>query len=224
MEKMSKSKLNGVSPDEIIEEFGADALRLYEMFMGPFEREKLWNTDAVNGCRRFLNRFYDTVYSDKVVDAPNISALRLAHRLVDTVTKDIEAMQFNTAIARMMEFLNAFIPLDAYPKSCLKMAVQMLYPFAPHIAEELWEELGEKGTIAYAPTPVALPEYLIDETATYVIQINGKLRGRLELPKDRTEGELMALIRSQPEMEKHLTGEIVKTIFVPNKLLNIVMK
>lgn len=224
MEKMSKSKLNGVSPDEIIEEFGADALRLYEMFMGPFEREKFWNTDAVNGCRRFLNRFFDMVYSDKVSDEPNLEASKLAHRLVDAVTKDIDSLQFNTAIARMMEFLNGFIPLNNYPRNCLKMAVQMLYPFAPHIAEELWEELGEKQSLTYAPIPVVDPQYLVDDTAIYVVQVNGKLRARLELPKDKSENELMDLIRQKPEMEKHLSGEIIKTIFVPNKLLNIVLR
>lgn len=224
MEKMSKSKLNGVSPDEIIEEFGADALRLYEMFMGPFEREKFWNTDAVNGCRRFLNRFYDMVYSEKVSDEMNEEAFKLAHRLVDAVTKDIDNLQFNTAIARMMEFLNAFIPLPTYPRVCLKMAVQMIYPFAPHIAEELWSELGETQSLTFVPLPIVDPKFLVDDTAVYVVQINGKLRGRFELPKDKTEDELMALVRQKPEMEKHLAGEIIKTIFVPNKLLNIVLK
>ena len=224
MEKMSKSKLNGVSPDDIIEEFGADALRLYEMFMGPFDREKLWNTDAVNGCKRFLNRFYDMVYSDKISSEETADALKLTHRLVDTITKDIEQLQFNTAIASMMEFINAFIPLATYPKSCLKRAVQMLYPFAPHIAEELWQHLGETKTLDKAPIPPVDPKYLTDETALYIIQINGKLRGRLELPKDRTEAELLALVREQPEVQKHLTGQINKTIFVPNKLLNIVLK
>ena len=224
MEKMSKSKLNGVSPDEIIEEFGADALRLYEMFMGPFEREKIWSTDAVNGCKRFLNRFFDLVTSDKITREANTEALKLGHRLVDHVTKDIEAMQFNTAIAHMMEFLNAFIPLNAYPHEVLKMAVQMLSPFAPHIAEELWEHLGEKELLTYAPLPIVDPKYLVDDTATYVVQINGKLRGKFDLPKDRTEEEILRLARSQPEVTKHLQGEIVKTIFVPNKLLNIVLK
>lgn len=224
MEKMSKSKLNGVSPDEIIEEFGADSLRLYEMFMGPFDREKLWSTEAVSGCRRFLNRFYDMVVSDKVCEEETVEALKLAHRLLDTVTRDIEAMQFNTAIARMMEFLNAFIPLESYPRSCLKMAVQVLSPFAPHIAEELWQELGEPGSITYAPIGAVDPKFLVDDTAIYIVQVNGKLRGRFELPKDRTEEQLMALVREKPEMEKHLAGEIIKTIFVPNKLLNIVMK
>lgn len=223
-EKMSKSKLNGVSPDEIIEEFGADALRLYEMFMGPFDREKLWSTDAVTGCRRFLNRFYDMVFSEKVTEETTVEALKLSHRLVNTVTQDIESLQFNTAIARMMEFINGFIPLDKYPKSCLKMAVQMLYPFAPHLAEECWQQLGEGHSIAYAPIPPVDPQYLVDDTATYVVQINGKLRGRFELPKDKTEEELMKLVRSQPELEKYLEGVVVKTVFVPNKLLNIVMK
>jgi len=222
MEKMSKSKLNGISPDEIIEEFGADALRLYEMFMGPFEREKVWNTDAVNGCKRFLNRFFDMVYSDKVTDREDTDALKLTHRLVHAVTHDLEVLQFNTAIAHMMEFLNAFIPLDAYPRSCLKMAVQMLYPFAPHIAEELWQHLGGASTITFVPIPDIDPKYLVDDVAMYVIQINGKLRGRFELPKDKTEKELMNLVRNHPDIEKHLTGEIAKTVFIPNKLLNIV--
>ena len=223
MDKMSKSKLNGVSPDEIIEEFGADALRLYEMFMGPFEREKVWNTDAVTGCRRFLNRFFDMVHSDKVTDAPLEEASKWTHRLVDKVTKDIEALQFNTAIAHMMEFLNGFIPLPAYPRACLKMAVQMLYPFAPHIAEELWEALGESQSITYVPIPPVDLKYLIDERAMYIVQINGKVRGKFDLPKDQTEEELLSYIRSQPEVEKHLIGNIVKTVFVPNKLLNIVL-
>lgn len=222
MEKMSKSKLNGVSPDEMIEEFGADALRLYEMFMGPFDREKVWNTDAVNGCRRFLNRFYDMVFSDKVVPHETPQALKLAHRLLHKVTQDIEQMQFNTAIAAMMEFINDFIPLSEYPAPCLKMAVQALYPFAPHIAEEMWRHLGESESLTYAPLPAIDPKHLVDDHALYVVQINGKLRGRFELPKDRTEKELMALVRQNPDVEKFIVGEVVKTVFVPNKLLNIV--
>ena len=224
MEKMSKSKLNGVSPDEIIEEFGADALRLYEMFMGPFDREKVWSTDAVNGCKRFLNRFFDMVHSDKVTQEASLEALKLGHRLVNHVVADIESMQFNTAIAHMMEFLNAFTALPNYPKEVLKMAIQMLYPFAPHITEELWEHLGETELLAYAPLPAVDTQYLVDATATYVVQINGRLRGRFDLPKDRTEEEILTLAKAQPEVMKHLQGDIIKTIFVPNKLLNIVMK
>lgn len=223
-EKMSKSKLNGVSPDEMIEEFGADALRLYEMFMGPFDREKIWNTDAVNGCKRFLNRFFDLVHSEKINEDPTEAALRFGHRLVASVTKDVEQLQFNTAIAHMMEFLNDFSPLPSYPRSVLKMAVQVLYPFAPHIAEELWEYLGEQQTLTYCPLPAVDPQYLVDTVVTYVVQINGKLRGRFDLPKDQSENQLLDFIRQKPEITKYLQNEIEKVVFVPNKLLNIVVK
>ena len=183
MEKMSKSKLNGVTPDEIIAEYGADALRLYEMFMGPFDKEKIWNTDSVNGCKRFLNRFYDMAFSEKVVDEEILEGLKLGHLLVSNVEKDIESMQFNTAIAKMMEFLNAFLPLEKYPKSVVKMAVQVLYPFAPHIAEEAWEHLGGEGSLTWAAFPKVDLQYLVQDSATYIVQFNGKIRGKFELPK-----------------------------------------
>lgn len=223
-EKMSKSKMNGVGPDDIIEEFGADALRLYEMFMGPFDREKIWSTDAVNGCKRFLNRFFELVHSDKVTENPSEESLKLGHRLVNAVTKDIEAMQFNTAIARMMEFLNDFSPLPSYPRPILKMAIQMLYPFAPHLAEELWAHLGDHRSLTYFPLPTVDPQYLVDTRATYVVQINGKLRGRFDLPTGKTEEELMDFVRQQPDIAKYLQGGISKVVYVPNKLLNIVVK
>ncbi|HEY5259032.1 MAG TPA: leucine--tRNA ligase [Rhabdochlamydiaceae bacterium] len=224
IDKMSKSKLNGVSPDEMIEDFGADALRLYEMFMGPFDKEKLWITDAVTGCRRFLGRFYDLYYSDKVSDEDNEpEAIKLAHRLVHDVEKDIEGMQFNTAIAKMMEFMNAFAPLAHYPVSALKMIVKVLYPFAPHIAEELWEHLGGTESLTYAPFPTYDPAYLIDDTVLYVVQVNGKVRGKWELPKDKSQEELLAFIRTQPQIAKHIAGEIAKVIYIPNKLLNLVI-
>ncbi|MBS0621193.1 MAG: leucine--tRNA ligase [Verrucomicrobia bacterium] len=222
IDKMSKSKLNGVTPDEMLEDYGADSLRLYEMFMGPFDKEKLWNRDAVTGCYRFLNRFYDLIYSEKVTDEETEETLKLGHRVVHHVEKDIEAMQFNTAIAKMMEFINAFAPLPKYPKSVLRMFTQALYPFAPHIAEEAWEHLGGEETITYAPFPLVNPAYLIDETILYVIQVNGKVRGKWMLPKDKGEEELLAFIKTQPNIAKFLTGEITKVVYVPNKLLNIV--
>jgi leucyl-tRNA synthetase len=224
IDKMSKSKLNGVSPDEMIEEFGADSLRLYEMFMGPFDREKIWNTDAVMGCRRFLNRFYDMGFSSKITDDTTEEALVLGHKLLHQVTKDIEAMQFNTAIARMMEFLNAFLPLASYPKVVVKMATQALHPFAPHIAEEIWQRLGENSSIAHAPLAKIEEKYLIEDTAIYVVQVNGKLRGRLELPKGKTQEEILDLAKNDPAVAKHISGTIANVIFVPNKLLNIVVK
>ena len=224
VEKMSKSKLNGVVPDEVVEEFGADALRMYEMFMGPLEKEKIWNTDAVSGCKRFLNRFYDLAVSEKLTDEESEEALRLGHRVVDAVAKDIAALSFNTAIAKMMEFMNDFTKLDRYPKSVVLMVAQALMPFAPHIAEEVWELLGGKGELAHAPYPEVDPKYLVDESVTYVVQVNGKVRGRFDFPKDETEAVIMEAAKADPSIQKHVDGkEIRKVIFVPNRLLNIVV-
>lgn len=225
VEKMSKSKLNGVNPDDIIDEFGADSLRLYEMFMGPLEKEKIWNTDAVNGCRRFLSRMYDLVTSDLVVNEDSEEALRLGYRLVEGVKNDTEKLLFNTAIAKMMEFINAFSKLPAYPRRVLKMAVQALGPYAPHVASEMWEILGETSDLAYAPYPEVDEKYLVDEMSTYVIQVNGKVRGRVELPKDQTEDVILEAAKGHPSVSKYLNDvAIAKVIFVPNKLLNVVIK
>ncbi|WP_068466440.1 leucine--tRNA ligase [Candidatus Protochlamydia phocaeensis] len=224
IEKMSKSKLNGVTPDEIIQEYGADALRLYEMFMGPLEKEKIWNTDAVSGCRRFLNRFYDMAFSEKVSNEVSEEALRMGHRLVHGVKKDIESLQFNTAIAKMMEFMNEFTKLPLYPRIVVRMATQALAPFAPHLAEEVWQQLGYEDSLAYALFPEIEEKYLQDEVITYVVQINGKLRGRFELPKDQTQETVLEAARQHPHIKQFIEGkEINKVIFVPNKLLNIVL-
>jgi leucyl-tRNA synthetase len=224
IEKMSKSKLNGVTPDDIIEEFGADALRLYEMFMGPLEKEKVWNTEAVTGCRRFLNRFYDLVTSEKVSDQESEEALKLGHRLVHGVCQDIQQLHFNTAIAKMMEFMNEFSKLEHYPRKVLKMAIQTLAPFAPHLAEESWEMLGFREPLSYAPYPEINPDYLQDEMITYVVQVNGKLRGRFELPKDQTESFILEAAKKHPAISKFIEGAAIKkVIFVPNKLLNLVI-
>jgi leucyl-tRNA synthetase len=224
IDKMSKSKLNGVTPDDMVEEFGADSLRLYEMFMGPFDKEKIWNTDAVSGCRRFLQRFYEMALSDKLSDESSEEALRLGTRLVHLVVKDIEQLSFNTAIARMMEFVNAFTKLPSYSKQALRMATQVLFPFAPHIASEIWEMLGEKEMIDFVPLPTVLEKYLQEDEATFVIQVNGKVRARVVLPKDETKESLLALAKEDAHVQKYLSqGKIIKTIFVPEKLLNIVV-
>jgi leucyl-tRNA synthetase len=224
IDKMSKSKLNGITPDEVIQEYGADALRLYELFMGPMEKEKVWSTDSVSGCKRFLNRFYDMAFSEKLSDESSEEGLRLAHRLVDGVGKDIEQLQFNTAIAKMMEFLNDFTRLPAYPRECVRMAVQALAPFAPHLAEEAWEHLGEKGSLSLTPFPKAEPKYLEVSSITYVVQVNGKLRGRFDLPKDQPESVVASAAKQIPLIQKYLDGQtLTKVVFVPNKLLNFVI-
>ena len=224
IEKMSKSKLNGITPDEIIEESGADALRMYELFMGPFDKEKIWNQDSVNGCKRFLNRYFEMIYSDKVSDEEEEEAMKLAHRIVYAVLQDIEGLQFNTAIAKMMEFVNNFTVLEKYPKKALSMFTQVLYPFAPHITEEAWEHLGQEGDLAYAPYPEVDPKYLQDQTALCVVQVNGKLRGKWLFPRDQTQEEVMAFIQTQPQIRKHTVGLIKKIVYIPNKLINLVIE
>lgn len=232
IDKMSKSKLNGVTPDEIIEEYGADSLRLYEMFMGPFDKEKIWNYDAVHGCRRFLNRYFELIVSEKVVaeeDSAQIpeeqmkEAMKLAHRVVNAVEKDIEAMQFNTAIAKMMEFMNAFAPLPAYPQKALKMLTVALAPFAPHIAEEAWEHLGGLTSLAREPFPTVDPEMLVDDMVMIVVQVNGKVRGKWLMPKDQDEKAILRFIETQPQIAKHIAGTVKKVVYVPNKILNFVV-
>jgi len=225
IDKMSKSKLNGISPDEIIEEFGADSLRMYEMFMGPLEKEKIWNTEAVTGCKRFLTRFYDMVHSEKVSDETSDAALKLGLKLVSGVTSDIENLQFNTAIAKMMEFINEFTKLESYPKTVLMMATQCLMPFAPHLAEDAWEVLGVNEPLSSYPYPEVDEKLLEEATTTYVVQVNGKLRGRFELPKDQTEAVVFAAAKSNPLVLKHLEGrQVLRVVFVPNRLLNLVVE
>ena len=222
IEKMSKSKLNGVSPTEVIEEFGADALRLYCMFMGPIDKEKVWNTDSVSGCRRFLNRFFEMATSDKVVEGGE--GLKFAHRLVAGVEHDIEHLHFNTAVSKMMTFINDISREKSYSKEGVLMAIQALAPMAPHIAEELWQHFGQEGLVMNAPWPKVDPSYLEDDSVTYVVQVNGKVRGRFDLPKDQDQETILQLAKEAPAVSKHLTGQIAKVIFVPNKLLNIVVK
>lgn len=221
---MSKSKLNGITPDAIIEEYGADSLRLYEMFMGPFDKEKLWNTDAVNGCYRFLNRVFDLCNSPKISEEDTEESLRLSHLLVSGVINDIDKMLYNTAISKMMEFMNAFAPLKKHPVNAIKWLLQMIYPFAPHIAEEGWELIGMKNRIIEEPYPVPNEKYLENSQVTYVVQVNGKVRGRIDSEKDKSKDEILALAREEPNIKKFLSEEILKVIFVPNKLLNIVVK
>jgi leucyl-tRNA synthetase len=224
IEKMSKSKLNGLTPDEIIEEYGADALRMYELFMGPFDKEKIWNQDSVSGCKRFLNRYFDMIYSDKVCDDEFEEAMKLTHRVFYAVARDIEGLQFNTAIAKMMEFMNNFTALEKYPKKALLMFTQALSPFAPHITEEAWEHLGGEGELSYAAYPEVNPEYLQDQTALCVVQINGKLRGKWLFPRDQTQEEVLAFIKAQPQIRKHVVGSIKKVVYIPNKLINLVVE
>ena len=149
--------------------------------------------------------------------------MRLVHRVVYAVEQDIASLQFNTAIAKMMEFMNGFSALPRYPRKGLQMFTQILYPFAPHIAEEAWQALGEKESLTYLPYPKIDPKYLEDDSILYVAQVNGKLRGKWLLPKEMGQEEVVAFMKAQPPVAKYLTGQIQKVVFVPGKLINIVV-
>ncbi len=223
IEKMSKSKLNGVSPDGIIQEYGADAFRLAVSFIGPLEKEKIWNSEVLNGCRKFLCKAFELVSRNKVSDQENEAVTKLVHRLVAKARQDLEALQLNTLIAKMMEFINEVSFLETLPKQAVEWFVQVLSLYAPHLGEEMWKMLGHDESILLSKFPEPDPQYLVDEVVTYVVQVNGKLRGRLELPRDRSKEELIQLATNHPNVARFLGGaKVQKTVVVPNKLLNFV--
>ncbi len=223
VEKMSKSKLNVVSPDEIVEESGADALRLYLMFMGPLDKDKVWETSGVNGCRRFLSRFYDLATSPRLYDETTEEALRLGHVAIAGVTRDIEALHFNTAISKLMEFVNNFSKLERYPREVLRMVTQLLAPLAPHMAEEIWEMLGGEGSVMFAPWPHVDHTYLEQATITYVVQVNGKVRARISVPTGADEETIETMARREKAVRKYISAPnvVVEQVkIVPNQIIS----
>jgi leucyl-tRNA synthetase len=222
---MSKSRGNVVNPDDIIRDFGADSLRLYEMFMGPLRETKLWRTKGVEGCSRFLARSY-RLFDSCTDQPPTDEQLRTVHKCIAKVTEETENLRFNTAIAAMMEFTNAATKWEQRPKAVLRPFVLLLSPYAPHVSEELWERLGNQASNAYEAWPVADPTYLKQDTFTLAVQVNGKMRGKIELSADAQKEEAVAAALGNEKISKFLPLEtsIKKVIFVPGKVLNIVAK
>ncbi len=230
--KMSKSRGNVINPDDVEARFGADSLRLYEMFMGPLEQVKPWSTHGVDGVHRFLNRVWRLVVEEdapglsaNVVDeAPDREQLRALHSTIRKVTDDIEGMRFNTAIAAMMEFTNAAYKWKSVPRGVLEPFTLLLSPFAPHMAEEVWERLGHSRTLAYAAWPEAEEEYLQADELNIAIQINGKLRATIQVPADAEKAAVLQAARAEENVARHLDGSTVrKEIYVPGKIVNFVV-
>ncbi|MCE9632306.1 MAG: leucine--tRNA ligase [Planctomycetia bacterium] len=233
--KMSKSRGNVVNPDQVVRDFGADSLRLYEMFMGPLEATKPWSTAGVSGVRGFLDRCWRLVVDERADDlclAPQVcddpptdEHLREINRTIDKVTRDIQSLSFNTAIARMMEFVNFCTPLERRPRAILEPFVTILAPFAPHLAEELWELLGRTAPVSLAAWPSVEEKWLKDDTVEIPVQIQGKLRGRVVMPADADAEAMKAAAAADPRIAEQLAGkEIVKVVAVPGRLVNFVVK
>ncbi len=234
-EKMSKSRGNVINPDDVVEQYGADSLRLYEMFMGPLEAVKPWNQDGVNGVRGFLDRVWrmivvpdpdSSAINEAVQDVmPNAEQNRILHKTIKAVTEDIKNLSYNTAIARMMEFVNFFSRETVRPKNAMKMFILLLSPFAPHISEELWSILGCSKTLAYEPWPTWNEEVLKESKVVIPVQINGKLRSRLELPVDADALTIETAALGDSKIASLVAGKtVVKKIIIPGKMVNLVVK
>ena len=229
VEKMSKSMFNVVNPDMICDSYGADTLRLYEMFLGPLEQSKPWDTKGIDGVNRFLKRvwrlFYDRdgfIVTDEKATPEELKAL---HKLIGKVRSDIEEFSFNTAVSAFMIAVNELYDLKCNKREILEQLIILLSPFAPHIAEELWEALGHKESITYAAFPEYIEAYTVENTCTYAVSFNGKTRFTVELPLDMPREEVDAHVRSLEQTSRYVAGgNILKVIVVPGKIVNIVVK
>ncbi len=222
-QKMSKSRGNVVNPDDIVRDFGADAMRVYEMFMGPLEATKPWNTSSIGGVRRFLERVYNLAQkADRDAEA-DAAGTRLVHQSIRKVTEDIEALRFNTAISAMMVLSNELNKLDQVPAKSVAILALLLHPFAPHLGEELWEMLGNEASIQAAAWPSFDPALCEQDEVEIPVQINGKVRARVTLAKDADEKTALEAALALAPIAKQLEGrQIRKTIWVPNKILNLI--
>ena len=233
VEKMSKSKLNVANPDDIIAQWGADTLRLFELFMGPLDAQKPWQTKGCEGIHRFLQRVWRLVVDeDNAASNPKLTddeperdseLNRLLHKTIKKVEEDIDTLQMNTAISQMMIFTNAATAADSLPRSVVADFLKVLSPWAPHLAEEAWQRLGREGLVCQEDWPKYDPELVVDDTINIVVQINGKKRDVLQVAQDTDQGELERLALASEKVSGHLGGkEPRKVIVVPNRLVNIV--
>ncbi|MBQ4192534.1 MAG: leucine--tRNA ligase [Bacteroidales bacterium] len=229
IEKMSKSMFNVVNPDLVCDTYGADTLRLYEMFLGPLEQSKPWDTKGIDGVNRFLKKFWRMFYDRDnwlVTDEePTAAELKSLHRLIAKERADIEAFSFNTTISAFMIALNELSALKCSKRAVLEPLVILLSPFAPHIAEELWHALGHEDSVTFASFPEYVEAYTVEDSCTYAVSFNGKTRFTVDLPKSADKDEVEARVRSMEQTAKYVNGlNIIKVIVVPGKIVNIVVK
>ena len=225
-EKMSKSKGNVINPDDMVKEYGADSLRVYEMFMGPIDSAKPWDPNGIDGSKKFLDRVWRLfVESDKVKEEENPNLDKVYNFTVKKVTNDYENMFFNTAISQLMIFVNTATKEDIVPKKYAEGFIKLLSPVAPHISEEMWNRLGHNNTITYETWPAYDESKLTQDTVEIPVQINGKVRATINAPVNVSEDEIREIAHNNENIKKQLVGKtIVKEIYVKNKIYNIVVK
>ena len=226
--KMSKSKYNVINPDDMVNRYGADCFRMYEMFLGPLEQSKPWDTQGISGVEKFLRRFWSLFYGKDgwqvSEDAPSKEALKVAHTCIKKVNTDIEAFSFNTCVPAFMVVVNDLLKLKAFHRSILQDLVILIAPFAPHIAEELWTALGNEGTVLEASYPKHDEAHLKEDSIEYPICINGKKRMMVSFPSDASKADLESAALDIDGIDKYINGKTVrKIIVVPNRMINIVV-
>ena len=234
VEKMSKSKFNVVNPDDIVEKYGADVLRLYEMFLGPLEQAKPWNTNGIDGVYRFIRKFYRLFYKDNATgesqwivtdETPTPAELKILHRTIKKAEDDIETYSFNTSVSAFMICVNELATLGCHKRAVLQDLVLLLSPYAPHIAEELWAALGNApGTVSQAEFPKFNPNFLVEDAFEYPIQINGKVRTTISFAIDRAPTEIEREVLADEIVQKWLEGKPPKkVVVVPKRIVNVVI-
>ena len=220
--KMSKRWGNVINPTDVVNEYGADTVRMYEMFMGPLDQAKAWNTGGVKGVRRFLEKVWKL--QEKLAETGTEEMNRILHKTIKKVTGDTAELQFNTAIAAMMECANAFTKETQIAKDDFATFVSILAPYAPHMAEELWEVLGKEGSATLAEWPAYDESKLVEDTLTVAEQVNGKLRGTITLPADATEAQAFEAAHAEENVQRFIDGkEPKKQIYIPGRIVNIVV-
>ncbi|MDP4187302.1 MAG: class I tRNA ligase family protein, partial [Bacteroidota bacterium] len=229
VEKMSKSMFNVVNPDDVVEKYGADTLRMYEMFLGPIDQSKPWDTNGIDGVHKFLRKFWK-LFHDKdnkpclSDEAPSADELKILHKTIQKIQSDIEGFSFNTSVSAFMICVNELNDIKCNKRAILEPLTILISPFAPHIAEELWQLLGHNESITIAPFPKFEEKYLVENTFSYPISFNGRMRFKLEVSKSKNAEEIKQLVLIHENTQKYLEGKTVKkVIVVPGKIVNIVI-
>ena len=227
VEKMSKSKFNVINPDEICDKYGADTLRMYEMFLGPIEQSKPWNTSGISGVNNFLNKYWRLFYKENnwvvTEKKANNNELKILHETIKKITSDIENFSFNTCVSSFMICVNELSRLDCRSSEILRPLTILLSPFAPHLAEEIWERFGNKKSIVNEPFPISNPSYLVEDAKNYPVSFNGKMRFTILLSLTLKNDEIKHAVMEDKRTSEYLHGhEPKKWIIIPNKIINIV--